>query len=105
MLSLPTRIALGLALVVTPDDRIATRRRIMRGAVMVERDGRPPSAQQQRQLLGGHSGLQRTFIAFGIAMFVLARQRPVVLALFGLAFLWLCAKAAAAVATAVLAAV
>lgn len=79
----PPRLALALALAVTPDDRPASRRAVLRGAAWVNRSpSNRLSLVQQRKLLAPFSGSQKRFVAFGVAMYALLLRRMPTLLLF-----------------------
>lgn len=83
------RWALSLALLLTPDDRAATRRRIILGALLSEEVWPAPLDRVTRRgLLRGLARAQRTWVGVGIGLYRVSRVRPWALPVFGLALLY-----------------
>ena len=72
------RFPLSVALLLTPDDRAASRLAIIRGAIWLEERGvaDPLPPYLRKRLLRGKSGGQRTWIAVGLGLYRLIRLRP-----------------------------
>lgn len=84
---IPIRLALTLALALTPDDRPATRRALVKAAATTRRQPAARlSRKQEVRVLGGLDGWPRRWAIFGIVVLRLLLRRPwiVVLAIVAL---------------------
>lgn len=92
------RLPMALALLLTPDDRGATRRAIMRAALWLDASGeRVLSRPARRRLLAGMGRGQRTWVGWGVAVFLMLRRRAGLAVVFVVAVLWLLWQAVSAV--------
>lgn len=75
-------MALHAALLLTPDDRTATRRAVMRASVVAQRNEGALRALDSKRILRGFSGAQRRWIALGVGMYQVFYNKPLVPLLF-----------------------
>jgi hypothetical protein len=72
------RMALKAALLITPDDRAATRSAIVRASVHALRNGGVLRAPDSKRILRPFKGAQRSWVALGVALYQVFYTRPLV---------------------------